>query len=69
MMVFGGKFLIVLLFMKSWLDDLLFLSFLAIDRMSSRVVSEAAGGVTGKGDETIVQLEEGEYRQEKCCEV
>jgi len=34
MMDFGGKFLNVLLFMRSWPGDLLFLSFLTIDRSS-----------------------------------
>jgi len=50
MMVFGGKFLTILLLMRSWPGDLLFLSFLTIDRTSPRVVGEA-GSVMGRGDE------------------
>lgn len=49
-MVFGGRFLTVLLFMRSWPGDLLVLSFFTIERISPVVVGEA-GSAMGSGDE------------------
>lgn len=50
MKVFGSKFLTVILFMRSWPGDILFLSILTIDRTYPGVVGEADSAM-GKGDE------------------
>lgn len=49
-MVFGGRFLIVELFMPSWSGDLFFFSFLITERTSPGDVG-VADNATGRGDE------------------